>query len=355
MPKVFRAVCIGQSGCYGISLILLSFQVILAVILYFGKDNSNWPIAHALQNIDPHNNMTIQPPYLKPGDTVAITCPAKKLLAPMTAAIGLLESWGLKVVLGETLTASYHQFAGDDAFRAADMQRFLDDDNVKAIIAARGGYGTIRMIDMLDFGRFSQRPKWIVGFSDITLLHTHILTNYKIQSIHGQMPVNMSDSSTAALESLRKCLFGEPISYEVPPHRLNRTGEAEGILTGGNLSLLVAVSGSVSDLEYSDKILFIEDVGEYLYSVDRMMYALKRAGKLKHLRGLMVGSFSLMKDNDIPFGQNVEEIIAAVVAEYDYPLCFNFPAGHVPDNRAMMFGRCVNLSVGSDTAAVCYL
>ena len=273
----------------------------------------------------------------------------------MAEAITLLSSWGLRVVMGETTIAQYHQFAGDDAFRAADMQRFLDDDDVKAIIAARGGYGTIRMIDMLDFSRFTERPKWIIGFSDITLLHTHILTNFNTQSIHGQMPISMADSSPAALESLRKCLFGEPLSYPIAPQPLNRIGQAEGILTGGNLSLLIAASGSVSDLDYADKILFIEDVGEYLYALDRMLYSLKRAGKLKHLRGLIVGAFSQMKDNDIPFGQSPEEIIAAIVSEYDYPVCFGFPAGHVPDNQAMLFGRTICLTVDTDKSTIQYL
>jgi muramoyltetrapeptide carboxypeptidase len=285
------------------------------------------------------------PPSLKKGDKIAITCPAKKLPNPMTDAVKLLQSWGLEVVLGETVDTSWHQFAGDDELRAHDLQRFIDDDSIKAIIAARGGYGTIRMIDKVDFSRFAQNPKWLVGFSDITVLHTHLFANYNAQTIHGQMPVNIPDASARSLDTLRKALFGEALSYKFTSHALNRSGEGSGILVGGNLSLLIAVAGSVSDLDYNGKILFIEDVGEYLYAIDRMMRNLKRAGKLQHLAGLIVGSFSDVKDNDIPFGQTVTEIIMDVVKEYSYPVCFDFPAGHIPDNCSLILGKTLNLSV----------
>jgi len=286
-----------------------------------------------------------QPPYLKKGDKIAITCPAKKLPAPMDDAVALLQSWGLEVVLGDTVTASYHQFAGDDDMRAADMQRFIDDDSIKAIIAARGGYGTIRMIDKVDFSRLQHRPKWLVGFSDITLLHSHLLNNYNLQSIHGQMPMNIPDASARSLETLRKALFGEHLLYDIHPNELNRSGEAIGILIGGNLSLLIAALGSVSDVDYDGKILFIEDVGEYLYAVDRMLYTLKRAGKLKNLSGLIVGGFTSIKDNDIPFGQTVPEIVMNIVGEYNYPVCFDFPAGHIPDNLSLVLGREIRLDI----------
>ena len=292
------------------------------------------------------------PPSLKKGDKIAITCPAKKLPNPMTDAVKLLQSWGLEVVLGETIDASWHQFAGDDKLRARDLQRFIDDDSIKAIIAARGGYGTVRMIDKVDFSRFAQNPKWLVGFSDITVLHTHLFSNYNAQTIHGQMPVNIPDASARSLETLRKALFGEKLSYQFTSHELNRSGEGSGVLVGGNLSLLIAVSGSVSDLDYTGKILFIEDVGEYLYAIDRMMRNLKRAGKLQHLAGLIVGSFSDVKDNDIPFGQTVPEIIMEVVKEYNYPVCFDFPAGHVPDNCSLILGKTLNLSVKDEEVSV---
>ena len=263
----------------------------------------------------------------------------------MIDAVNLLRSWGLEVVLGDTVTASYHQFAGDDDLRAKDLQRFINDGTVKAIIAARGGYGAIRMIDKVDFSGIIRNPKWLVGFSDITILHTHLFTNYHIQSIHGQMPLNIPDASARSLETLRKALFGEELSYRVNSHSLNRIGDAKGVLVGGNLSLLLAASGSISDLDYRDKILFIEDVGEYLYSIDRMMRCLDRAGKLRHLAGLVVGGFTDIKDNDIPFGQTVPEIIMDVVKEYNYPVCFDFPAGHIPDNCSLILGKETNLTV----------
>jgi len=295
------------------------------------------------------------PPFLKKGDKIAITCPAKKLPNPMTDAIALLQSWGLEVVLGETVEASYHQFAGDDELRARDLQRFIDDDSIKAIIAARGGYGTVRMIDKVDFSRFAIHPKWLVGFSDITVIHSHLFANYGAQTIHGQMPVNIPDASAHSLETLRKALFGEEISYNFTSHALNRSGDAKGIAIGGNLSLLIAVLGSVSDYNYDGKILFIEDVGEYLYSIDRMIRTLDRAGKLKNLAGLMVGGFTDIKDNDIPFGFTVPQIVMEVVKNYNYPVCFDFPAGHIPDNHSLILGKLLNLSVHEKHVEANYL
>ena len=285
------------------------------------------------------------PPFLTPGDTVAITCPAKKLPHDISDAIKLLETWGLNVILGETVNASWHQFAGTDELRASDMQRFLDDTNIKAIFAARGGYGTIRIIDRLDFSIFKVHPKWIIGFSDITVLHSHIQALYKTESIHGQMPITIAEGSEVSLESLRKALFNEAIEYTYKSEVRNRSGEANGILIGGNLTLMVMMAGSVSEQDYSGKVLFLEDVGEYLYSLDRMMWNLKRSGKLTDLKGLIVGSFTEMKDNDIPFGQTAEQIIMEHVKEFDFPVCFNFPAGHITDNRALIFGRTVNMNV----------
>ena len=300
-------------------------------------------------------DLSLVPPFLKKGDKVAITCPAKKLPKPMDDAVALLRSWGLEVILGETVTASYHQFAGDDELRAKDLQRFIDDESIKAIIAARGGYGTMRMIDKVDFSSFKTNPKWLVGFSDITVLHAHLSANYNAQTIHGQMPVNIPDASAHSLISLKKALFGEEINYLIHPNPLNRNGEASGILIGGNLSLLVAIQSSVSDFNYDGKILFIEDVGEYLYAVDRMIRALGRAGKLKNLAGLIVGGFTDIKDNEIPFGQTVEEIITDVVKDYPYPVCFNFPAGHIPDNNSLILGKGINLVVHKHQATVSYI
>ncbi len=295
------------------------------------------------------------PPFLKKGDVVAITCPAKKLPGPMTDAVVLLESWGLEVVTGATLSASYHQFAGDDELRALDLQRFIDNDDIKAIIAARGGYGTVRMIDLVDFGHFKTYPKWIVGFSDITVLHAHLYANFNTQTIHGQMPVNIPDASKYSLETLRRALFGEEIIYTIKSSYLNRRGSGTGKLVGGNLSLLVSVLGSVSDYQYNGNILFVEDVGEYLYSVDRMFRTLDRAGKLKNLAGLIVGGFTDLKDNDIPFGQTVPEIVMEIVKKYHYPVCFDFPAGHIVNNQSLVLGKKLRLEVTSDAVSAVYL
>ena len=304
-----------------------------------------------------HNSpaLPLIPPYLKKGDKVAITCPAKKLPKPMTDAVKLLELWGLEVVLGETINASYNQFAGDDELRARDLQQFIDNDSIKAIFAARGGYGTIRIIYHVDLSRLAQNPKWIIGFSDITLLHAHLFTNYGLQTIHGQMPINIPDASATSLQTLKKALFGQEVTYQLPPNSLNRNGQGTGVLVGGNLSLLLAISGSASDIDYTGKILFIEDVGEYLYAVDRMIRALDRAGKLKNLAGLIVGGFTDIKDNDIPFGQTVPEIIMEVVKYYNYPVCFDFPAGHIADNQSLVLGKTIALQVNNKVSVAEYL
>lgn len=297
---------------------------------------------------------SILPPFLKKGDKIAITCPAKKIPGPMTDAIKLLQSWGLEVVIGDTLNASWNQFAGDDAFRAKDFQQFIDDNSIKAIIAARGGYGTVRMIDLVDFNRFVQNPKWIIGFSDITVLHSHLLANFNIASVHGQMPLTIPDASARSLDTLRKALFGEEIGYQLKPNSLNRTGEGEGLLIGGNLSIMLSVAGSISDVDYNNKILFIEDISEYLYNIDRMLRTLKRSGKLQNLKGLIVGGFSDMKDNDIPFGQTVPEIVMEVIKDYNFPVCFDFPAGHVPDNCSLILGKLLHLSVSNEEVNIIY-
>ena len=289
--------------------------------------------------------MIKQPAYLKKGDKVAIVCPAKKLKKPIDYAISLLKDWGLDVVLGKSVDAEYHQFAGTDALRAADMQSFLDDKDIKAIIAGRGGYGTIRIIDDLDFTLFNESPKWIVGFSDITVLLSHLMTVCKTQSIHGQMPGTFEDATTESLETLRKALFGEEIGYTYNSDFPNRPGKADGILIGGNLSLLIALEGSVSEMDYENKILFLEDVGEYEYGIDRMLRILKRSGKLAKLKGLIIGAFNEIKSEFIPFGQSAEEVIWDIVKEYNYPVAFNFPTGHIDDNRALVIGKEVTLKI----------
>lgn len=299
--------------------------------------------------------MIKQPAYLKKGDKIAIVCPAKKLPKSIEVGISILQDWGLEVIIGKTVNGSYHQFSGTDDERAADLQQFLDDKSIKAIIAARGGYGTIRIIDQLDFTIFNESPKWLIGFSDITVLLSHAFAKLNVQSIHGQMPYTFNDSKPEALESLRQILFGEEVYFSYESNFANKKGKADGILIGGNLSLLIALEGSVSEMDYTDKILFIEDVGEHEYSIDRMMRMLKRTGKLAKLKGLIIGAFSDIADEKIPFGQTPEEIILDLVKTYDYPVCFNFPTGHIDDNRAMVLGKEVNLIVDTNKVDFKYL
>ncbi|RZK44023.1 MAG: LD-carboxypeptidase [Pedobacter sp.] len=299
--------------------------------------------------------MIKQPPHLKKGDKIAIVCPAKKLPKPIDGAIEILKSWGLEVIIGETVTADHHQFAGSDALRTQDLQRFLDDSDIKAIIAGRGGYGTIRIIDKLDFTAFNKQPKWLIGFSDITILLSHVFSTLQIQSIHGQMPYTFEESTEEALSSLRGLLFGEKPSYQYETNLINRNGVAEGVLVGGNLTLLIAVEGSVSEVDFEDKILFIEDVGEHEYAVDRMIRILKRKGKLNKLKGLIVGAFNGYEVEKIPFGQTPEQVIWDLVKEFDYPVCFNFPTGHIDDNRAMVIGACVRLQVSDGNVQFNYI
>ena len=298
--------------------------------------------------------MIKQPPYLKKGDKIAIVSPAGKLKNDILSAIAKLEEWGLQVILGKSVYADYHQFAGDDELRTADLQSFLDDSEIKAIIAARGGYGTIRIIDHLDFTRFNENPKWIIGFSDITVLLSHLLAVLNTQSIHGHMPASFKNATPHSLDSLRQALFGEPVSYTYQNLFKSRPGQAEGILIGGNLTMLVMTEGSVSAIDYTDKILFLEDVGERKYAIDRMMRMLKRSGKLSELKGLIIGAFTETGEENIPFGQSVEEIIMETAKEYNYPVCFNFPTGHIENNKAMIIGKAVKLNVNSDTTTLTF-
>lgn len=299
--------------------------------------------------------MIKQPAYLKKGDKIAIVCPAKKLPKPIDRGIEILHSWGLEVVLGETVTAAHHQFSGTDELRAKDVQQFLDDPSIKAIIAGRGGYGTIRIIDELDFTAFNENPKWLVGFSDITILLSHAFAKLNTQSIHGQMPYTFEESTPDALESLRKALFGENDTYTYTSDFPCRDGNTEGILIGGNLTLLLAVEGSVSEMNFDDKILFIEDVGEHEYSIDRMIRTLKRKGKLAKLKGLVVGAFNEIGEESIYFGQTPEEVIWEQVKDYGYPVCFGFPSGHITDNRAMVLGKSVSLNIANNNVNFKYI
>ena len=300
--------------------------------------------------------MPTSPPALRPGDRVAIVCPARKVShAEVAAAVRILTSWGLDVVLGETVTAEYHQFAGPDELRRADIQRMLDAPDIRAILCARGGYGTSRIIDQLDFSRFAENPKWIAGFSDVTVLNCHLL-NLGHESIHGVMPLLFDqEGGEESLESLRKVVFGEPISYAAPAHPLNRLGTATGELVGGNLSLLQNLSGTASDCPTAGRILFLEDIDEYLYNLDRMMVHLDRTGKLRDLAGLLVGHFTDPHDNTVPFGQTPYEIIQTYASKYSFPVAYGFPVGHEPQNMALVCGRMAQMVVGAAGARVEYI
>jgi muramoyltetrapeptide carboxypeptidase len=290
----------------------------------------------------------ITPSYLKKGDKIGITACARKVSPEeLEPAINAFKEWGLKVILGKNLFKAQDQFAGTDEERAEDLQLFLDDPSIKAIVGARGGYGTLRIVDRLNFDAFKKSPKWIVGYSDITVLHSHV-HNLNIESLHAKMLIHFTKENDSS-EALKRALFGELNNYETSSHSLNRRGSASGELVGGNLSLLYALNGSISDLDTTGKILFIEDLDEYLYHVDRMMLSLKRSGKLSRLAGLIVGGMTDMRDNIIPFGKTAEEIILDAVKEFNYPVCFNFPAGHVERNLPLYLGRTIRLNVDDQT------
>jgi muramoyltetrapeptide carboxypeptidase len=290
------------------------------------------------------------PPYLQPGDTIGIVCPAGYMsLEKAAECIRVLrEEWGYNVKIGKTLGgASATYFSGTDEERLTDLQQMLDDDEVKAILCGRGGYGTGRIIEQLDFKKFKKNPKWIIGFSDITVLHSHLYSNYYIASLHAPMAAAFNEAGyiNRYVQSLRSALQGTWARYTCEPHPFNRTGEAIGELVGGNLSLIAHLVGSDSDIKTKGRILFLEDIGEYSYNIDRMMYQLKRSGKLKNLAGLIIGGFTDMKDTERPFGKDVYEIIRDIIKEYNYPVCFGFPVSHEKENYALKIGAGYKLKI----------
>ena len=290
---------------------------------------------------------TIQ--YLRAGDRVALAAPARAVSPEeMAPAIATLEAWGLQVVVPDGLYERDGQLAGNDSHRTALMQSLLDDPNIAAILCVRGGYGTVRIIDQLDFTRFAQHPKWIVGYSDITVLHSHIHATLGLPTLHATMPINFptDGSPCAATESLRQALFGTPQEIVWDSHPLDRQGSAQGMAVGGNLSILYSLLGSRSQMDTRGKILLIEDLDEYLYHIDRMMQALRRAGMLEGLAGLVVGGLNDMHDNTIPWGHEAEEIVVEAVANHDYPVAFNAPIGHIGTaNHAITLGVPLTLTI----------
>lgn len=294
------------------------------------------------------------PPSLQKGDTIALVATARKNIDDnLKPAIDLLHSWGLEVVIGSSIGLDNNQLAGTDEQRAADFQQQMDNPNIKAIWCVRGGYGTVRMIDLLDFTKFKQNPKWIVGFSDVTVIHSYV-NKLKIATIHGAMPITVGKASAESIESLRKSLFGEKLEYETSFSPANRLGNAKGEIVGGNLSILYSLMGSNAQIDCKGKILFIEDLDEYLYHIDRMMMSLKRCGCFDGLNGLIVGTMTKMKDNEIPWGKNANQIVEDVTKGYSFPIFYNFPAGHFRDNRALIFGKQVSLELNTTTSKLTF-
>jgi muramoyltetrapeptide carboxypeptidase len=297
----------------------------------------------------------MHPSFLKTGSVIGITCPSSYVAAEkVAAATGVLEHWGFKVKPGNTIGTNFHYFSGSDNERLADLQQMLDDSEIDAILMGRGGYGMSRIIDSLDFKKFLDKPKWICGFSDITLLLSHIERNFGIQSLHSPMcgAFTKDTADDLHLKTFYAAITGESLYYHAPASEFNRPGKAHGTLTGGNLSLLAHNIGSPSDADTAGKILFIEDIEEYLYKIDRMLLTLKRAGKLDNLSGLVVGYMTNMLDTERPFGQRVEEIIWDKVKEYDYPVCFNFPCGHEDINNTLTIGASHSLLVSENGATL---
>ena len=290
----------------------------------------------------------ICPPFLQQGSVIGITCPSSYVAAEkVAAAVMVLENWGFTIKQGDTIGTQYHYFSGTDEDRLDDLQAMMDDPDIDAILMGRGGYGMSRIIDDLDFTAFLENPKWICGFSDITLLLGHIEARFGMQSLHSPMcgAFTLETANETYLETFYAALTGESIYYHSAPSVYNRLGQAHAVLTGGNLSMLAHMVGSESEVDTGGKILFIEDIEEYLYKMDRMLLTLKRAGKLDNLAGLVVGYLTNMLDTERPFGQTIEEMILDKVKKYDYPVCFNFPSGHEQVNHTLTMGEVHKLSV----------
>jgi muramoyltetrapeptide carboxypeptidase len=285
---------------------------------------------------------------LLPGDTIAIAATARKITkAELEPAISIFESWRLKVVLADNIGQEYHQFAGTDAQRIQALQKLIDNPEINAIICARGGYGTVRIVDEIDFSSMLQNPKWIIGYSDITVLHSK-LHNLGMPTLHATMPINMQPDKIdpQSILALQQTLFeGICPPITTAAHQFNKAGTASAPLVGGNLSVLYSQLSSDTDIDTSGKILFLEDLDEYLYHIDRMMMALKRSGKLSQLAGLVVGGMSDMKDNTVPFGSTAYEIIYQHTKQYEYPIAMGLQAGHETRNLPLILGTVYSLNV----------
>lgn len=299
----------------------------------------------------------IRPPYLKTGDTVAIVAPSgilKNKTAEIDQARSLLKSWGLHTVVGKNVFTQNNHFAGTDSQRSEDLQMAMDDPKISAIWCARGGYGTVRILDMLNYTKFRQNPKWLIGYSDITAIHSQV-HNEGFESLHAMMSTNLQGDTSNINETIstfKEALFGSPISYTLEGSKYNKKGVVSGALVGGNLTLLHTMLGSKTSIDTSGKILFIEEIGEYEYHIDRMLQSLKRAGYFDNCKGVLVGDISKVRRNTTAWGVSVQQLILDVLAEYNFPVAFNMPAGHEKDNRALIFGRTVKLLVDKEKSVL---
>lgn len=331
-------------------------QFVCVVLLFF----SYLPIVGQVKNDSISKPMKlVQPDYLVKGDSIAIVAPAgilKNKQEFIEKAKELAESWGLKVVVGKQVFNQNNHFAGTDEERANDFQKALDNPNIKAIWSARGGYGSVRILDKLDFTKFKENPKWIIGYSDVTAFHNHV-HNLGVETIHGMMGTSMmfdEEETEESITTLRKVLFGKSLSYEITSSKYNKQGSVEAKIVGGNLTILTTMLGSESSISTDGKILFIEEIGEYKYHIDRMLQSLKRAGYFENCKGLIVGDMSNIKKNTTKWGSSIEQLILDVVEEYDFPVLFDFPAGHETDNRAIILGRTIQMSVKKTTSEVTF-
>ncbi len=307
-----------------------------------------------------HKTTTLkQPPYLKSGDTVAIVAPSgvlKNRTKEIDQAKALLESWGLHIVVGKHVFNHANHFAGTDDERCEDFQKALDDPKISAIWCARGGYGTVRILDLLDYTKFKNKPKWLIGYSDITALHNQF-HNEGFESIHALMCTSLQDdlsSIKATVSSFKDAIFGNPVSYTLKGSEYNKQGSASGQLVGGNLTMLHTMLGSETSIDISGKILFIEEIGEYKYHIDRMLQSLKRAGYFEQCKGVIVGDMSKMRKNTTLWGSSVEQLILDALSDYNFPIAFNMPAGHEKDNRALILGRTVDLTVNNEQSTIIF-
>lgn len=301
------------------------------------------------------NSKLVRPDYLKEGDIVGICAPARKVIPEeMSTVVKTFEGWGLEVQLGKNLYKQNHQFSGTDKERAADLQELLDNPNIKAIFCARGGYGCMRLLPLVNWDVLRKMPKWIVGYSDITAIHQQLRT-LNVESIHAPMPIDFTQENRTGIDTLHEALFGKLEGYQLSAHKFNRQGRAEGILVGGNLSILYALQGTPYAVNGNNIILFIEDIDEYLYHIDRMIVNLKLSGLLQNIKGLIIGGMTGMRDNAIPFGKTAYEIIKEHTDSLNIPVCYNFSAGHIKPNNALYFGRELVLNVENDKVQLEYM